>query len=63
MRWVAQAGLGLGSIRVSSVDCGSRIDALIAITVNGLPSDRDTWRQLVADVIVPEIKRIERLSR
>lgn len=42
---------------------GSRIDAPIAITVNGLPSDRETWRQLVADVIVPEIKRIERLSR
>ncbi|MBK9656923.1 MAG: hypothetical protein IPO66_16310 [Rhodanobacteraceae bacterium] len=60
---VAAAGTGASAGRGTTAGAGSRIEAPIAITVNGLPSDRETWRQLISDVIMPEIKRIERLSR
>lgn len=36
---------------------------VINVTVNGLPNDRDSWRSLVQERIVPELDRIARLSR
>lgn len=51
--------------RGTAASAGSRDAAgqTVNVTINGLPNDRASWRDVIAEIIVPEINRINRLSR
>lgn len=60
-----EAAPGVSAGRGTSAGAGSRDAAgqTVNVTINGLPSDRASWRDVIAEIIVPEINRINRLSR
>ena len=50
------AGKGAG-------DQGGGKGAVVNITVQGLPNDRDTWRGIVRDLIEPELRNLRALGK
>lgn len=42
---------------------GNTNNVTINITVNGLPSTKEAWRDIIANIILPEFKRLERLEQ
>lgn len=56
----AVAGRGAAAGGDSGRSAGSQT---VNVTINGLPADRDGWRAAVAEFIVPEINRLQRLAR